>query len=46
MQLAGTPLPLSSGGKDPYEERDIEIREDVTDETEIRPDIRKDIEIR
>lgn len=44
--FTSTPLPLSSGGKDPYEERDIEIREDVTDETEIRPDIRKDIEIR
>ena len=44
--FVGTPGPLSAGGKDPFEERDMEIREDVTDESEIRTDIPQDVEIR
>ncbi|MCU7804881.1 MAG: hypothetical protein KZQ96_16960 [Candidatus Thiodiazotropha sp. (ex Lucinoma borealis)] len=38
--------PLPSGGKDPFEERDIEIREDVSRETKMRPDIQETVEVR
>lgn len=39
-------VPSSSGGKEPFKERDVEIREDVSDDVETRPDVQRDFEVR